>query len=289
MSSTTQVFKSHDFNSEVGYTRPASAFFSASGGKSGTASKLILVLGATGAQGRAVVNSFLAPSEDGTSSPYLVRVLSHNPESKHVLSLGEYGVVFFKGKDLASVAAALDGVHGAWVNTDGITIGEQHEIYQKKSLRHYVWSSLNYNLKLSQQPSVVISRSVVTSGPYMDMLQIRIGYFARYTFDHRTERSGKNLEMASEWAGWEHLVATFTKVMGHNAVYNRETLEEWLAQTENAVKLVAAEGAPGSIPWAENFSGWWNAFRDDLNKRDMGWIRKINPNGYTLERWMIEI
>ena len=60
--------------------------------------------------------------------------------------------------DLASVAAALDGAYGTWVNIDGFTVGEQREIYagmrvfelakQSKSLRHYVWSSLGYNLKV---------------------------------------------------------------------------------------------------------------------------------------------
>ncbi len=180
---------------------------------------------------------------------------------------------------------------------------------------------------LAQQPSVVsdtdLSWSVVTSGPYMEMLQIvggetreqrtrthddlfsqdilgpaqpdipmialaDIGFFARYTFDHRAETSGKNLEIASEWVDWEHLVATFTKVTGKRAVYNRETVENWLSKIEGAEKPVAAEGAPGSTSWAENFTGWWNAYRDDLNKRDMDWIRKINPNGYTLEGWMRE-
>ena len=62
--------------------------------------------------------------------------------------------------DLASVAAALDGVYGTWVNIDGFTVGEQREIYagmrifelakQTKSLRHYVWSSLDYILKVSE-------------------------------------------------------------------------------------------------------------------------------------------
>jgi uncharacterized protein YbjT (DUF2867 family) len=62
-------------------------------------SKLILVLGATGAQGRAVVNSLLAPSaEDGTPSPYAVRALSRDPESKHALSLRDQGVEVFKGR-----------------------------------------------------------------------------------------------------------------------------------------------------------------------------------------------
>src|SRR6266702_3746332 len=61
-------------------------------------SKLILVLGATGAQGRAVVNSLLAPSEDGSPSPYAVRAFSRDPESKQALSLREQGVQVLRGR-----------------------------------------------------------------------------------------------------------------------------------------------------------------------------------------------
>ncbi len=115
-----------------------------------------------------------------------------------------------------------------------------------------------------------------------------IGFFARWTFDHRSETCGKNLEVASEMVGWDHLVATFSQVTGHKAEYNRESLGKWLGNMEYVDKPVAAEGGPGSTTWGENFSGWWNAYRDDLIKRDMEWIRKVNPGGYTLERWMTE-
>lgn len=60
--------------------------------------------------------------------------------------------------DLSSIAAALRGCYGVWVNVDGFTVGEQKEIYagirifelskQTQSLRHYVWSSLDYGLKV---------------------------------------------------------------------------------------------------------------------------------------------
>jgi hypothetical protein len=115
-----------------------------------------------------------------------------------------------------------------------------------------------------------------------------LGFFARYTFDHRSETSAKNLEIASEMVGWDHLVATFKKVTGKKAEYNRESIEEWFSKIENADEPVAAQGGPGSTTWAENFTGWWNSFRDGLHKRDMDWIRKVNPDGYTLEKWMIE-
>lgn len=61
--------------------------------------------------------------------------------------------------DLDSVRAAFRGAYGAWVNTDGFTVGEQKEIYQgmkiyeiakqTPSIRHYIWSNLDYSLKVS--------------------------------------------------------------------------------------------------------------------------------------------
>ena len=124
---------------------------------------------------------------------------------------------------------------------------------------------------------------------HMPMIALAdLGFFARYTFDHRAETSARNLEIVSEMVGWDHLVATFTKVTGKKAEYNRESLDVWFSMMSNAETPVAAEGEPGSTSWKENFSGWWNSFRDDLHRRDMDWIRRVNPNGFSLERWMIE-
>jgi len=61
-------------------------------------SKTILVFGATGAQGRHVVDSLLAPSEDGSPSPYTIRALTRNPEGKHAEALREKGVQLVKGR-----------------------------------------------------------------------------------------------------------------------------------------------------------------------------------------------
>jgi uncharacterized protein YbjT (DUF2867 family) len=67
----------------------------------GYLSKLILVLGATGAQGRHVVNSLLARCEDGTPSPYTVRALTRDPQGKRTLELRERGVEVVKGSSLS--------------------------------------------------------------------------------------------------------------------------------------------------------------------------------------------
>ncbi|KAI0045846.1 nmrA-family protein [Auriscalpium vulgare] len=321
-----------------------------------SATKLVLVVGATGAQGLAVIDALLAPAADGSPSPYSARAVTRNPEHKRAKELAAKGVEVLKGdtNDLASIAAAFKGVYGAWVNVDSMTVGEMREIFtgmrifeiaKQAGVRHYVWSGLDYTFKISgynsyyrvehhdgkgrvsewlkAQSSVVsdndLSWSVVSTGPYFEMLEAGVmgplnvrddgtvvfaapiadgkapfialkdvGYFARYVFDHREETSAQELEVVSEMVGWDHLVETFTKVTGRKAVFKRQTFEEYMQNYADPDRLVAVDGAPGTTTWAQNLRGWWGMFRDNLLKRDEAWNRKLNPNGYTLEKWMRE-
>jgi hypothetical protein len=59
--------------------------------------KLILVIGATGAQGRHVVDALLAPDASGKASPYAVRALTRDPASAHAVELAARGVECVKG------------------------------------------------------------------------------------------------------------------------------------------------------------------------------------------------
>lgn len=60
--------------------------------------KLILVIGATGAQGRPVVSSLLANQDDGSPSPYSVRALTRDPTSEEAQSLVSMGAELFRGR-----------------------------------------------------------------------------------------------------------------------------------------------------------------------------------------------
>ncbi|CCL99317.1 uncharacterized protein FIBRA_01333 [Fibroporia radiculosa] len=317
--------------------------------------KLILVIGATGAQGIAVIDKLLAPSEDGSPSPYLVRALTRDPTHVRAKNLASKGVELVKGRfdDFKAVAAALQGAYGAYVNTDGFTVAEEIEVWsgirifelaKQAGVKHYVWSNLDYSFKLTgynpeyrcshydgkgrvadfmqAQPSIVSGRdmtwSVVTSGPYMDMLQQGVfgpfnrradgtfvfaapigqghvpmialsdlGFFARYTFDNRELTSGKDLQVASDLVGWDYLVSTFKKVTGLNAVALYQPMDEWFENFSGTEKHVANEGPGGEfVSWKTNFTAWWSLWRDDIIKRDWEWIRKVNPKGHTLETWM---
>ena len=116
-----------------------------------------------------------------------------------------------------------------------------------------------------------------------------LGFFARYTFDHRNETSGAELKIASDIVGWDYLARTFEKVTGQRAVVVRQTLNEWFDNFEGVDDPVANERKnDGSTTWRENFSGWWALWRDDVITRDTRWIRSVNPNGHTLESWMRE-
>ena len=118
-----------------------------------------------------------------------------------------------------------------------------------------------------------------------------LGFFARYTFDHRAETSGRDLEVGSEWVSWDTLVATFTKVTGQPAAHVRLSLDEWMEIWDGRDIPIANERIGGppeekGTTWESNFRAFWAQWRDDVITRDWEWIRKTNPGGHTLESWM---
>lgn len=84
-----------------------------------------------------------------------------------------------------------------------------------------------------------------------------LGFFARYSFDHREEVSEKDLEVASQmvsWDGPDGLVETFKRVTGQKAVFKRQTIEEWMENLLNTDMPVGADTPLGSTTWKQNFS-----------------------------------
>lgn len=62
-----------------------------------TDKKLILVIGATGTQGLYVIDALLAPAQDGSPSPYAVRALTRDPQSRRAQLLTAKGVECVEG------------------------------------------------------------------------------------------------------------------------------------------------------------------------------------------------
>ncbi|KAJ8075688.1 hypothetical protein PM082_021318 [Marasmius tenuissimus] len=325
---------------------------------------LILVIGATGAQGLPVVSSLLAPGKDGSPSPYAVRALTRDAKHERALRLQAAGVELFEGsfENTSDIIAAYKGCYGVFVNTDTFTIGQEREIYaalqlyeyahREPGMKHFVWSGLDYASKLgkydlkyktehldgkgifgdflksqksdSSAGDEGLTWSIVTTGPYIEglssvllgprterengavvfdipigdghvpVISLRdIGWWVRYTFDHRSESSGKELKIATEMLTGDGLAETFTRVTGIPAVYRRLGVDEYFEHCgiEGLDKPIASEGGGVSSSLSsirDTFSGLYWTWRDNLIERDMEWIRRVHPGGYTLESWIRE-
>ncbi|UPL01756.1 hypothetical protein LCI18_012690 [Fusarium solani-melongenae] len=158
----------------------------------------ILVIGGTGAQGMPVVRAL------SESERYRVRVLTRNVESRRSRELASLpNVTLIQGRqdNQQDLHDAFRGVYGAWVNTDGFTLGQKsetfygiraYEIARHEGVQHYVWANTDYALKKSgwnekyhwghndakgrvanfilAQGQEGMKSSLLTTGPYMNML-----------------------------------------------------------------------------------------------------------------------
>ena len=79
-----------------------------------TNKKLILVIGATGGQGIAVIDALLKPAADGSPSPYVVRALTRDTQSRRAKLLASRGVEVVEG-DLDNYESIQKAVAGAEV------------------------------------------------------------------------------------------------------------------------------------------------------------------------------
>lgn len=96
-----------------------------------------------------------------STNRYRVRVLTRDISSARSQSLAALpNVTLIQGwqdnqKDLHD---AFKGVYGAWVNTDGFTLGQKNELFygirayeiaRDEKVQHYIWASTDYALKKS--------------------------------------------------------------------------------------------------------------------------------------------
>ncbi|KAF5561640.1 hypothetical protein FPANT_14258 [Fusarium pseudoanthophilum] len=114
--------------------------------------KEIAIVGGTGAQGMPVVEAL------ASSGRYHVRVLTRYLESSRAKQLaGLPNVTLVQGAqdNMADMHKLFKGAYGAWVNTDGFTLGEKDELFygfrayeiaRSEGLLHYVWANIEYVL-----------------------------------------------------------------------------------------------------------------------------------------------
>lgn len=134
-----------------------------------------------------------------------MRVLTRNKNSERAKKLAQLpNVELFEGQQTSQkdLHAGFKGAWGAWVNTDGFTIGEKNELFygcrayeiaRDEGVKHYIYAATDFALKDTNwdetyhwghndakgrvldyisaqgQNGAMTSSSVIT-GPYMDML-----------------------------------------------------------------------------------------------------------------------
>ena len=114
-----------------------------------------------------------------------------------------------------------------------------------------------------------------------------LGFFARWVFDNPLETSGKDIQVASHRASGKDIAEAFTKVTGKPAVYVPITIDEYFGYFKNADAPVAPE-APQGMTFRQNFTGFWNGWKDDIVHRDMEWLKSTHPGLRSVESWMRE-
>ncbi|KAE8384402.1 hypothetical protein BDV23DRAFT_191719 [Aspergillus alliaceus] len=158
----------------------------------------VLVIGGTGAQGLPVVKAL------SSSKQFSVRILTRDANSaraQEVVKLPNVSVVEGRQDSQEDLHRAFKGVYGAWVNTDGFTLGEKNELFygcrayeiaRYHGVQHYIYACADFALKHAKwdenyhwghndakgrvaeyilaQGQDGMKSSVLTTGPYMNML-----------------------------------------------------------------------------------------------------------------------
>ncbi|MCJ1239841.1 hypothetical protein MMC14_007839 [Varicellaria rhodocarpa] len=122
------------------------------------------------------------------------------------------------------------------------------------------------------------------------------GAYARWILDTPDRSNGLDLHVATEDIAWKDLAAAFSAVTGQNAIYKDVTLDEYFtlgiwpdvdAKIGHAGSGGGAEEDSTLFTVRENFSGFWNTWKDELTTRDYGLLDEILPTRVkTVREWM---
>jgi hypothetical protein len=120
------------------------------------------------------------------------------------------------------------------------------------------------------------------------------GQYARWLLDNPARSNGLELHVATEDIAYKDLAAAFTEVTGKKAVYKELTLDEYFNLgifTQPDATIVETHGVPDPtlFTYRENFSGFWNTWKDELTKRDYKLLDEILPTRVkSIKEWMVK-
>ncbi|KAJ6457041.1 hypothetical protein C8R47DRAFT_1227585 [Mycena vitilis] len=221
-----------------------------------SATQLILVIGATGAQGMAAIDG---SSKAATACP---------------LQLAVKGVECVQGtfENVVAEAKAMDGVYGAYINTDTFTVGEMRKIYAGLNIRGCKHGAV--------PPALSLERATVYA---QDLRPIRPSFQAEHL-----NAKGQVTQFVKALLDATRSTGTRSRSRAP-AVHLRLAPEEWwpyFIDAEVTPMASTATRGDGSTTAKENYTRWWALYRDNMIGRDMHCIKSIHPGTQSTETWM---
>lgn len=101
-------------------------------------------------------------------------------------------------------------------------------------------------------------------------------------FDTLDRSNGLQLHVATEDGGWTDLAAAFTELTGQKSRYKAVTLDEYfqlgiLPNPDEKLGPSSDSDDPTLLTRWESYSGFWNAWKDSLTRRDYDLLDDILP------------
>jgi hypothetical protein len=141
---------------------------------------------------------------------------------------------------------------------------------------------------------VVTWRVPLGSGAVPHVALEDCGFYARWLFDHAGRANGMNLEVAIEHVPYQRLAEAFTMITGYPAQYVDTSMDDyWSADgpLKHAANLPAGYNADpldkSTMSFRNNFTGFWNMWKDGIIHRDYALLDAIHPGRIrTVEQWL---
>ncbi|CZR62334.1 related to nitrogen metabolic regulation protein nmr [Phialocephala subalpina] len=139
---------------------------------------------------------------------------------------------------------------------------------------------------------VMIFKAPVGKGrPPMIFLE-DLGRYGRWLIDHPEKSAGLNLKISTEQVGWDDVVKGFTEVTGKKAIFKDITLDEYFASgafpfPDTKVGHSLGHDDETLQTYRENFTGFWNTWKESVLLRDYAVLDEILPTRVkSVKEWM---
>lgn len=139
---------------------------------------------------------------------------------------------------------------------------------------------------------LMVFKAPVGSGAPPMIFLADLGRYARWLIENPERSNGMHLKIATEHLSYPDLAKTYTEVTGRKAIFKDITLDEYfdspLFPTPDEKVGHSAEKEDETLQtYRQNFSGFWNTWKENVIVRDMKLLDEILPSRVkSIGEWM---